>query len=351
MAGAENVVLQGCAALVAKGHALTLLVIVDKRCPHYGERLIEAAHVKGIPVSALHVRGRLDLGAILKLRATLKAQGTEVMHAHGYKALVYALLAQSKRPALVVTHHGETGHDRLARFYERFARSLYRMVDRVFSVSSATTDSLVAAGVQRAKLRTVPNPVSLPAPDSNARRKRPEGALLFVGRLSEEKGLDVLLQALASARTPKQLTLTVAGDGPCAAQWKALSASLGLGDRVRWLGVRQDIPELLAEAQVLVLPSLREGLPLAVLEAAACEVPVLASRVGGVPEAVWEDETAVLVAPGDADAWSRALQALPTQIGALRDGARRRGAEVRARHAPERWAELTTQHYHEIARR
>ncbi len=351
MAGAENVVLQGCAALVARGHALSVLVMVDDRCPSYGERFIEAAQERNVPVRALRVRGRLDLVTIVKLRGALEAHGTEVMHAHGYKALVYGLLAKTRHMALVVTHHGETGHDRLARFYESLARTLYRMVDRVFSVSNATTESLVAAGVPRAKLTTVPNPVSLSAPTSGTERKRSEGAMLFVGRLSEEKGLDVLLRALASPRAPKQLTLDVAGDGPCAGQWKALSTSLGLDGRVRWLGVRVDIPELLAETQVLVLPSRREGLPLAVLEAASCEVPVLASRVGGVPEAVWEGETALLVTPGDVDAWSRALETLPMQTEKLRHGARRRGAEVRARHAPERWAELTTQHYGEVARR
>ena len=349
MAGAENVVLQGCAALVSRGHALSLLVMVDERCPQHGEQFMEVARAKGIPVRALRLRGRVDLGALVKLRAALKGQGAEVVHAHGYKALVYALLARSKHSPLVVTHHGETGHDSLARFYEGLARTLYRLVDRVFSVSNATTEALVASGVGRATLRTVPTPVSLPAPNPELERKRPEGALLFVGRLSEEKGLDVLLRALASSRAPKQLTLDVAGDGPCADQWKALSTSFGLEGRVRWLGMRRDIPELLAQTQMLVLPSLREGLPLAVLEAASCEVPVLASRVGGVPEAVWEGETAVLVAPGDVDAWSKALEALPMQTASLRDGARRRGAEVRARHAPERWAELTTRHYREVA--
>jgi len=349
IAGAENVVLQGCSALLSRGHALCLLVMVEKRCPQYGEHFMTVARNQGIPVQALHVRGRVDLGAIVRLRASLKAQDAEVIHAHGYKALVYAMLARRRQVPLVVTHHGETAHAPSARFYETLARTLYGLTDRVFSVSSATTESLVAAGVPRTKLTTVPNPVSLPAPNSDIGQQRSEGALLFAGRLSEEKGLDVLLRALASPRAPNELTLDIAGDGPCAGQWKSLSASLGLDARVRWLGVRTDIPDLLAKAEVLVLPSLREGLPLAVLEAGSCEVPVLASRVGGVPEAVWEGETAVLVAPGDVDAWSRALEALPRQTKMLREGARRRGAEVRARHAPERWAELTTKHYQEVA--
>jgi glycosyltransferase involved in cell wall biosynthesis len=348
MAGAENVVLQGCAALLEKGHELSLLVMVDRRCPSHGEQFIDAARSRGIPARALRVRGRLDPSAIVRLRATLKSNDAEVVHAHGYKALLYALIARSGRSRLVVTHHGETGHDPLARFYERLARDSYRLVDSVFSVSNATTEALAAAGVPRTKLRTVPNPVSLPAPSTPAERQRSDSPLLFVGRLSQEKALDVLLRALASPRTPKELTLDVAGDGPCAEEWKALASSLGLDERVRWLGARRDIPDLLARARALVLPSLREGLPLVVLEAASSEVPVVASRVGGVPEAVWEGETAVLVEPGDVEAWSRALEALVSQYEELREGAQRRGVEVRARHAPERWAELTAGHYREV---
>lgn len=350
MAGAENVVLQGCAALLGKGHALDLVVMVDRRCPEHGERFVDAARGRGIPASTIAVRGRLDPGAIRRLRTLLKSSGTEVVHAHGYKALIYALLARNRRSGLVVTHHGDTGHDSLARFYERLARVSYRLVDFVFSVSNATTEALAGAGVPRSKLRTVPNPVSLRAPDETAARSASEGALLFIGRLSEEKGLDVLLRAMSSPEIPEDLMLEVAGDGPSAEAWKALASSLGLAERVRWLGVRRDVPALLANARALVLPSLREGLPLVVLEAASCEVPIVASRVGGVPETVWEGETAILVEPGDVAAWTTALQILLDRAEHLRKGAERRGAEVRARHAPERWAELTSACYREAAK-
>ena len=220
----------------------------------------------------------------------------------------------------------------------------------MFAVSGTTSEQLVAGGVPRDKLKTVPNPVSLaPAEGSDETQPSP-GSLLFVGRLSEEKGLDVLLRALASPRVSKDFTLDVAGDGPCAERWQSLGQTLGLETRVRWLGMRDDIPDLLANAGALVLPSLREGLPLAVLEAASCGVPVVASRVGGVPEAVWEGENAVLVEPGDIEAWSDALEALPDEARRLRDAASKRAPEVRARYAPERWAELTAMHYQEVAR-
>ena len=349
MAGAENVVLQGCSALLEQGQELSLIVMLERRCPEYAERFMDEARKRDIPVHLLPVRRRLDARALFALRTTLRKQTPSVIHAHGYKALLYAMLARPSGLPLVVTHHGETANSRSVRLYEALARTLYQRVDRVFAVSNATTESLADAGVQRAKLRTVPNPVALPAPStSKAEQDGVAQPLLFIGRLSEEKGLDILLHALASPTTPRHLTLEVAGEGPCAVQWKALARELGLEDRVRWLGLRSDVPDLLSSAQALVLPSHREGLPLVVLEAASCEVPVLASRVGGVPEVVWESETAVLVPPGDVAAWSKLLEDLPARCPALRRGARRRGAEVRARYAPTRWAELTVAHYREL---
>jgi glycosyltransferase involved in cell wall biosynthesis len=350
LAGAENVVLQGCEALASSGHAICLVILVERRCPQHAQELSAAARARGIPVRTVSVGGRLDLRALSHLRETLASSNSEVVHAHGYKALLYSMLARPRAARLVVTHHGETGHDRVARFYEALARALYRWVDCVFTVSGATTEELVGGGVPRSKLKTVPNPVSLRPPKAKAEGNPSDGALLFVGRLSEEKGLGVLLRALAASRECEDFTLDVAGDGPCADRWKALGASLGLNGRVRWLGKRDDVPDLLAGAGALVLPSLREGLPLAVLEAASFGVPVVASRVGGVPEAVWEGESAMLVEPGDIKAWSSALEALPEEAERLRQGARERAPEIRARHAPERWAELTTQHYREVVR-
>lgn len=350
LGGAENVVLEGCAALVDRGHELTLWVIVEARCPQHGERFIAAAGSRGIRARGLPVRGRVDLGAVVALRSALKAQRHDVVHAHGYKGLMYAMLARPRGSRFVATHHGETGHDALTRFYERVARVLYQGVDRVFAVSHATSEALVDAGVPRCKVETVSNPVALGPSEPDTARSGIGLQLLFLGRLSDEKGLDVLLRALASPHVPSSLELDVAGDGPRSKDWRALAATLGLDGRVRWLGMRRDVPALLANADVLVLPSRREGLPLAVLEAMSCGVPVLASRVGGVPEAVWEGENGVLVEVGNIDAWSSALATLPERIETLRDGARRRAAEVRARHAPERWAAVTTAHYKQLAK-
>ncbi|MEM7434228.1 MAG: glycosyltransferase [Myxococcota bacterium] len=349
IAGAENVVLEGCAALTHEGHDLVLLVMSEQRCPEHGERFLEEARMRGIAARDIRVRGRIDVRALRDLRRSIDRAAPEVVHVHGYKALVYTFLACPNRFPLVVTHHGETGHDRAARLYEGLARRLYRRVSRVFAVSERTADALADAGVPRSKLRTVPNPIALPSEEVPGLTDPDDLRLLFVGRLSEEKGLDVLLQALAAPGIAEGLVLDVAGDGPCRASWTQLAKSLGLDERVRWLGMRRDVPELLGRSSILVLPSRREGLPLAVLEATSRGVPALASRVGGIPEAVWEGENAILLEPGHVDAWISQLLRLPDRIGTLREGARRRAHEVVERHAPATWAARTTACYEELS--
>jgi len=172
----------------------------------------------------------------------------------------------------------------------------------------------------------------------------PPGYLLAVGRLRIRKGLDVLLAAMPELllRHPGA-RLVVAGDGEHRAALESAAAALGLGDAVAFLG-RVDggrVRALLPGAAALVVPSLYEGMPLVVLEAMAAAVPVVASRVSGIPEVVVDGETGWLVPPEDPPALAAALAAL------LGDGAaaRRRGAagrqrldeRFRPRHAARSW--------------
>jgi glycosyltransferase involved in cell wall biosynthesis len=118
----------------------------------------------------------------------------------------------------------------------------------------------------------------------------------MVGRLSPEKDVETLLHAIAIAvRTCPVLRLEVAGDGPCRADLEQLTAELRLGDHVRFLGDVRDIPALLARASLFALPSLTEGVSLTLLEAMARGLPVVATRVGGNPEVVLDEETGLLV--------------------------------------------------------
>lgn len=225
-----------------------------------------------------------------------------------------------------------------------------RLADRVLAPSAAT-----AAEIERdygvEGVGVLPNVTGgLPAPPRagpppEPPPELPPGFLLFVGRLRIRKGVEVLLAALDLLRRQGAApTLAIAGDGEHRAALEAAAARRGLdGSAVRFLG-RADaarVRALLAAARVLVVPSTYEGMPLVVLEAMAAGLPVVASRVSGIPEVVVDGETGWLVPPEDPEALAVALAEL------LADPAegRRRGAAGRQRvgkrfrpeQAAERW--------------
>jgi glycosyltransferase involved in cell wall biosynthesis len=134
--------------------------------------------------------------------------------------------------------------------------------------------------------------------------------LLFVGRLSAVKGVPLLLAALARARVERpSLTLTLVGDGPERAHLEAEARALELGKAVAFLGYRsqEEVAQLLAEASVLVLPSFAEGVPVVLMEAMATGLPVVATRIAGIPELVEDGVSGRLVPPGEEDALARAI--------------------------------------------
>lgn len=133
--------------------------------------------------------------------------------------------------------------------------------------------------------------------------------VLFVGLLLPVKNVDIVLRAFARTHKKTDAPLTIVGDGPLREDLEALAAQLGIADSVDFLGhkSRAEVASLMQRARVLALPSSSEGYPLVVVEALACGTPVVASRVGGIPEIMASDEAGTLVAPGDIESLASAL--------------------------------------------
>jgi glycosyltransferase involved in cell wall biosynthesis len=164
------------------------------------------------------------------------------------------------------------------------------------------------------------------APVNGARR------VVSVGRLTAQKDLVTLLQAWRHVDGPHRLALV--GDGPSRPDLEQMIEHAGLAGRVDLLGARDDVPAILREADLFVLSSRWEGLPLAVIEAMMSGLPVVATAVGGVPEEVVEGETGLLVPPGDPQALARALSQLLND-----EGLRRRAGAAGQRRALEYFTE------------
>jgi glycosyltransferase involved in cell wall biosynthesis len=225
----------------------------------------------------------------------------------------------------VATFHGNTGHLRRVVLYERLVRWAARFTPAVAATSGPLADALRAAA-PGTPVHVIPNgipvgPLPTPAERSAAREALglPAGVpvVAFVGRLSPEKAPEVLLRAVRGTA----IRVLVAGDGPLRESLEAEADP----EQVRFLGFLPDVGTVLAAADVLALPSRTEGLPMAVLEAMAAGLPVVASAVGSLPE-VLGGGAGLLVPAGDVPALRLALEQLsaPDVRAALAAEARRR---------------------------
>ena len=304
-----------------------------------GDPLLARARALGLATFPLNIKPEVKTGAApwKSFIAWLRAQRFDLLHGHagigweGHGGVYAARLADV--PVVVRTEHLP---DLITDRWQRAAyRRLVPLVDRLICVSEAARSSFVERGVPPEKLRVVRNGIVLrPLPSDRAGTRAvlepaPRARIvLTIGRMTEQKGHRYLLDAVPAvlARHPDVYFLW-AGVGPLQSQLRAWVRTLGLEGRVWFLGRRHDVADLLAAADLFVLPSLFEGLPLVVLEAMAAGLPVVGTRVCGTAEAVHDGVTGRLVPAKDAPALATAI------VEVLDDPelARRRGAAGRER--------------------
>lgn len=275
----------------------------------------------GIDYELIGDNGPLDTGLITRLRGRLAIWQPDVVQTHGYKATA-AVLALRRRAAWrwVGYYHGATAESRRAVAYHWLDRVMLSRADTIVVMSSEQA-SLFAP---RHPVRVIHNAV-VPmeaSPDVersaviDAVRSLPRPLLAFVGRLSHEKGADVLLDALSRLKARGfPGGLAIAGSGPEAARLEALARTAGLGLVVKFLGDVSAVDALYESVDVVVLPSRSEGLPNVLLEALHAGKPVIATRVGAVADVLSDPRAGTIVTPDDAGALADAVQHAVQEIG------------------------------------
>jgi glycosyltransferase involved in cell wall biosynthesis len=197
----------------------------------------------------------------------------------------------------------------------RLVALVLRRADAFIVLNAETRAELLGLGAPPEKCHVVPNGIEVERFARVATPPRPDGVrhLVCVARLTEQKGHDVLLRALPAVRAAAgPIVLTLLGEGPQRASLQSLAASLGVTEAVRFGGVVPDVIPYLAGASAFVLPSRYEGIPLALLEAMAAGVPVVASAVVGNRDVVRDGVDGILVPPEDPDALARGLVSILT---------------------------------------
>lgn len=267
--------------------------------------------------------GALKLAGISVVLARLHRSGwtPDVIHAHEYPAGRPALLLSRVLGAPVVVSEHYSGFA-LGRVPERERVRARRVFERAATVCPVSHDleRRLREIAPSARFESVPNVVDddvfrprIDAPPAvpNGRRIR----LVTVGALIERKGHRDLIEALPQMQRGREVTLDVVGYGPLQHELCELAHSLGVEDRVRFLGQqrKEEVAQALRDADIFVLPSLAENMPCALLEALACGLPAVASRVGGVPE-VLDETRGVAVPPGSAAELAAGVETVASRL-------------------------------------
>ncbi|HUQ79573.1 MAG TPA: glycosyltransferase [Gemmatimonadaceae bacterium] len=279
------------------------------------ELVAEAERAGAETVLTPSVRRKYDVGQFARLATTIRRQEPAVFHAHLHWPLAakYGIMAAAAARTPVVVATAQL-HVEIASggFVDTQHRVMTSAVDRYIAVSAHVAGALEQRfRVPPAKIVVIPNAVDVGA--FTARGSTPAGwpgvsgrsVVLVLARLEVEKAVGVAIDAIADV---PDVDLVVAGTGSLRAALEEQARALGIGDRVHFLGQRSDVAALLEHAQALLLPSLREGLPLSLLEAMASGVPVVATDIGGTRDLVTHDETGLLVPVNDAAALATAIR-------------------------------------------
>ena len=351
MGGADSQLLSAAQGLRSRGHEVLIVSLTP-----LGPMGLEARSA-GIPTESLEMRrGIPDLLGLVRLARLVRAWRPDVLHSH----MVHAnLMARVLRlvvpvPALVSTIHNIYEGGRLWMAAYRLTNGL---VDHMTIVSEAAADRFIRERiVPKELLRVIPNGVDpelfqeVPAEVRGGHRRSlgldQEFVWLAVGRFEIAKDYPNMLRAFATVREryPEAVLLLV-GRGSLQGETEALAREVGLGSAVRFLGVRDDVPELISAADGYVMSSAWEGMPMVLLEAAAGGLPIVSTRAGGNHEVVLDEESGFLAPPRDHHALASAM----VRLMGLSETERRRLGErgrdhIRTQYAltrvVERWEEL-----------
>ena len=278
----------------------------------------------GWPVITMDQPEGLRPGAVLRIANLLRTWKADVLHTHDPKTLIYgAPAARLARVAHIVhTCHGNVllPASRAARAF----RLAFWFADTMVCVSDGTVRQMAELGIDPRRMQVILNGIDTALFDFAG--PSPEGGGVTVARLSPEKDIDSLVRAMAIIREAyPSFQLEIAGDGVCMSDLRARVRELGLEGHVKFLGQVRDVRGVLEKSSLFILPSLTEGISLTLLEAMACGLPVVATRVGGTPEVVVDGETGLLVHPGSPAELAQAILSL------LQDPERSRQMGVRAR--------------------
>ncbi len=273
------------------------------------------------PLISIADRGPLDWRVIPQAMTVCRREKVAIWHGHDYKSnLLGVLLAKFWRMKLITTVHGWVKHTKRTPLYYAIDRFCLPRYQSVLAVSPDLHEQCLGVGVRADHCQLIENAIDT---EEFSRRRTSTQAkcelgykqnrflIGAVGRLSEEKGFDLLIRAVARLiEEGAPLELAIVGEGSQMEELRSLAASLNCSEHIHLLGFRSDTKAIYEAMDLFVLSSHREGLPNVLLEAQAMNVPVLSTRIAGVPRLIEHEKSGWLIEPGSIDELTQGIQRL-----------------------------------------
>lgn len=277
-------------------------------------QFLDAARAANIPIHVIRERRAFDGRVVSGLHELFDREKPDIVQSHAVKSHVLLKLTRPKNARWIAYHHGYTDPDFKMRLYNQLDRWSLPSADRVITVCTPFREHLAKLGIRRERMRVLGNSIEPEVPPSEPIRNQlgiPEGApvLVAVGRLSNEKGHRFLMEAVPLLRRT-DVRLVIVGDGPEQSRLQDQAEKLGISPKVTFAGHQRNPQPFYDLADVFVLPSLSEGSPNVLLEAMRAGRPIVASRVGGVPDMAVDRKDALLVPARDVAALVDAIDRL-----------------------------------------
>jgi glycosyltransferase involved in cell wall biosynthesis len=315
-------------------------------------RVIEA----GFPLIRVPCRGRIDLAAVGEVMRQLQENQIDVLHCHEIKSIVYGIAAaKMSRVPSVVTLHSWLFPSLMEKIYEPLIGFLIRFFDRIAVVSNAFESDLKKLRIRKGMVRFIPNgidpPRSLLSQTEKESLKNRFGAspedrvVALVGRLEAGKGHRPFLDAAAllGKRHPN-MVFWVIGEGSRSSELKQYAARLGLSEKIVFTGFVEDMIRLYEVIDICVLPSLKEGLPMVILEAMGHGICVVTTPVGELKRIIRNNENGILLDQASADSILTAVDQLVRQPGRMKEI----GARAQQTVSPEYLSETMARRYERL---
>jgi len=316
--GAEKVVLSLASGMNYNGIKPYVIAIKNLYNPHL--EIIEEATRLNLMAESIDCAGKIDLKTVSRLSDFLRKNRINLIHSHNYKAnFVAALVSRRNKIPFIATNHLWTKANFKLKFYEAIdAFILKYFAKKVIAVSDEIKKDLLKAGVPIRKITVIPNGIEIKKDtslqqDIKSKFGIQNGAIIIgvIARLSPEKGHIFLFEALREViKSFPNVVLLVIGDGDLRRNLEEKVCELGLDKNVIFTGYQRNMQEIYPALDIVVQPSLREGIPITILEAMSYGKAIVATDVGGVGNLIHNKETGLLVSPGLSQGIKEAIEAL-----------------------------------------